>query len=365
MLRIFWPTTSSTKWASDVDALDPTVSGALTASGRFADTTAIAPDSGGTGGLYSGFLRTVNASGALRIAFDFYHIAYSADYSLLAVVPTTSTSYFSSVAANAKTLLTVHTNRALNRIAVSLGGTTLTLVGNTQLQNYEWYHVEVEFKPAASGGVLKVWVNDIEQTDITSGHSGNTLRGDATVTSQMWFYFGSPRQTTTWPYLSSLMVWDDSGTSDDLTGYMGDFTPIKLLPTGNGSHNDSTVTGAGTRWEAVADSDAATYISFDATDQYDLFDVTTLSISTGTIRAVVVLADGFLGGNGEAYLKGVCKSGAVTEESTVVSSALTTNPGASRAVLSAAFPVDPNTGVAWTVSGINSAEFGVKSSIAS
>lgn len=363
MLRLFWPNTDANRRQSDVDASS---SAAVTWSihaGRFANTAAVSAAGSGSSliPLPVGFLRTfdlTNGTPRMRIAFDYFHASSGSNIELLSVASTAATSSFGNTSTSSSTLMRVFAGGATNKISVGFGGNTITYAGNTSLQNLAWHHIEVEFYPHNTAGVIKVWVNDVEQTSITTT---DTLHGTATVTDDLWVYFGCIYSAGLPSRVSNLVLWDDSGTDDDLKGFLGDFTPIRLLPTANGDNIDG-VPSAGNNYAAVNDSSDSTYVTLQATGDYDLYEVAAIGV-TGTVKAVVVMAEGYLAGNGTARLKGVAKIAGTEQDSTVSGDLLVTYSGP-RNVLQAAFAQNPATNAAWTVanlaSDVNSAQFGVK-----
>jgi len=367
MLRLFWPYTDANRRQSDIDASISTAVTWTVHAGRFANTAAVsATGSANTNylALPVGFLRTFDLSTGtprMRIAFDYYHASSGVNVELLTVTPTTSTATFTTAATSVTSLLRVFAAGATNKISVGLGGTTATLTGDTPLQNLAWHHIEVEFYPHNDTGVIKVWVNDVEQTSITTTDTiRNTPATSSGTIADWWVYFGCVYSAALPSKVSNLVLWDDYGTADDLTGFLGDFTPIKLLPTGDGDTTNGVPSTPGNNWSLVADTNDATYVTLEASGDYDLYDVEAIGV-TGTVKAVVVMAEGYLAGNGTARLKGVAKSGTTEQDSTVSGDLLVTYSGP-RNVLQAAFAQNPDTNAAWVVGDLNgsSAQFGVK-----
>lgn len=360
MLRLFWPYSDSTRLTSDVDAVPPYNTDLQYdfPNGRFTDTKGVrarydpAPLTYYT--LPFGFLRTVGAT--IRVAFDYYHVNAGSTVSLLTIRSTSTTTTYSSSTHTSindtTTLLTIAANTSSGKITAQLANSSVR-TGNDNLSNNEWHRIEIEYTPSNTVGVLKVYVNDVEQAGITMS-AADTILGTAVVTSDLWFQFGTA--TANGAYSSNLMIWDDSGTTDDLTGFLGDVTPIKRVPTSD--HDvDGTPSTPGNNYSMVADNAGTNYVTFENDGDFDLYGYAALGV-TGTVKAVVVVAEGFLVGNGEARLKAVAKHTATVDESTVQSGTLTTYV-APRNVLQAAFVNVPN-GTGWTVGQVDAAYFGVK-----
>ena len=120
------------------------------------------------------------------------------------------------------------------------------------------------------------------------------------------------------------------------------------------------VTGiAGHNWLELANNPALgdlSYVYSDTVNDEDLFTFGALSVNPDAIYTVAVKGSIRREAGGSPMLDFRMKSGGTTSSGTTAG----IGPGATYEWRGSFFPVDPNTGVAWTASGLNAATSGMK-----
>lgn len=250
-------------------------------------------------------------------------------------------------------------NTATNRIVVKKE-TTLVAVNTviaSSTNTYptfasQYHHVEVEANIAT--GTIRVFVNDALEIDL----SGLTFPTTGDIQS---LGFGGGRTA-----ISTLAVWDDAGTGG-FKGVIGDFKAVQLVPNGAGDSADSSVTGAPTRHEAVDEtfSDGQTsYISLPLDGSRDLYQYSDVAAEdTGVVLTVVAQPVTWKKELGSGTVRVVASSGGNVQVSDRGDPLVPFAGSYGQRYTTKTFNTDPNTGSAWTVAGVNAAQFGVEADV--
>lgn len=218
----------------------------------------------------------------------------------------------------------------------------------------QWQYVEVKVALHDTTGTVEIRINGTTVLSLTSVDTKNA--GTKTVLDS--FYLGPITSSTS----SHDAVFDDiyltNGAGSVNTGFLGDVAIETLLPNGNGTTNQ-WLGSDGNSTDNYLLVDEATPSSTDYTGSAvsadrDLYAMANLSRGSGTIYGAVATAWAGNSDAGAQSIKHVAKSGATTDVGTAVAVTTTYVP------LPKVYEVDPNTSAAWTVSNLNSAEFGVQ-----
>lgn len=252
---------------------------------------------------------------------------------------------------------------SVNRIDTSDTSPTLLDTGSVAMSDNTWAYIECKWLIAASGTFV-VRVNG--QTSIN--FSGDTLTSKTADTTWDAIYLAGmtgPNNSTNYALRnplsgSAFTVWIDDLVIGDLQGsvnndLLGDQVVTTLVPSGAGTTTQWTPS-AGSNYACVDDSvpdDDATYVSTDTTTEIDTYAVGDLT-STGTIHGVQVMAFA-RNESGTGTLRLVARSG-TTEEASASDLSVDTSYSYKRAI----WELDPDTDAAWSASGVNAAEFGIK-----
>jgi hypothetical protein len=232
-------------------------------------------------------------------------------------------------------------SRAGTTVGTTPTSANLGIVSNT------WYHIEILARCHDTLGQYDVYVNGA--LACTGGGSALDTRNGGTA--------GTPNSCSL----------GQSGTAfgyDDFAQYRG--TPmvqkgqarvITKLPTGDGANTGWTAVGAAADWQCVdenpntGDTD---YISSSTLNQRDSFTFPALGV-TGTVLGVGVTMVARKDDAGARSIRGHTRVAATDYDGPADLTLATTY-----AVYQHLWETNPNTGVAWTVGGVDGAEFGVK-----
>ena len=225
--------------------------------------------------------------------------------------------------------------------------TTLASALSTIYYYNTWYYVEVMATLASSGGQCQIRINGVTALTFT----GNTLQGGTGTTIDR-IGFGSNSNTVS--LIDDLYLCDATGAVNNT--FLGDVRVQTLLPTAAGSSTQLTPTGSVNNWQNVDDvpDSTTTYNSSSTVGQRDTYLMGQLLATTGTVFGTQDNIHAFKQNSGSGNLKAALKSGAtISYDTTQILDPTNTWSGAVR-------QTDPNTGVAWTTTGVNSIEFGAE-----
>ncbi len=213
-----------------------------------------------------------------------------------------------------------------------------------------WNYLELYVYCASSGGVIQVRVNGVLDIDLSSQNTKQS-QGDL-LTAFLAARPGTACDAAV--EVDDLYILDNSDTLNNT--FLGDVRVDLLAPNAAGSNNAMTVTGAATAWEALSDSDEATYVQSTATAQKTTVGHSNLpSMTSPTVYGVQVVALARKTDAGSASLKGIAYSGSSTGAGATV--VLTEQAQYQTGMINK----NPNGSVQWTESTVNAAEFGVES----
>lgn len=242
-------------------------------------------------------------------------------------------------------------------LAVTRAGTALT--GGTSalsLSPDTWYYIEWKVTIANSiaassckvrvGGVDWLTVAAAQDTQATANASANQL-----VLGQV---FATTTGTTYVVYLTDLYVCDQSGSVNN--DFLGDMRVLTLLPGGAGNTTGWTAS-AGSNYQCVdeaAPNGDTDYVSTATATTKDTYAYPSLSVSPSTIAGVQTVLDVRKDDAGSRTVVPVTRSGGTDYDG---SSYSVTDTYAMNCQIR---ETDPATSAAWTESGVNAAEWGVK-----
>ena len=236
--------------------------------------------------------------------------------------------------------------------AVTGGVAASAFPSQTDFHYVEW---KVTISDSISANTCIVRVDGAEFINVAAGQS---LR--ATANNQGTnIIFGSESVTGTVRQFDDLYICDGSGSKNN--NFLGDIRVDVILPNGAGTYTDGTPSTGSDNWAMVDETLLSTtdYVSFaysaspNLKDSYAFADLPALggSLVLGVqVNAAAATSD----------------SGATRDVAIFTKSASTEDTGASKTVATALNSVrelmedDPDTSTAWTQSGVNAAEFGVK-----
>lgn len=231
-------------------------------------------------------------------------------------------------------------------------GNTLATSVNTLARDTNYY-IEVKVKIANSGGTFEVKVNGISDgwinvsgadTCPNSNEYANTIKIDNISASWDTYY-------------SDLYVCDGAGSSDN--DFLGDCRVDTYLPDNNGTYSQFTGSDSDSTDNYLLVDDTTpdgdtTYVQSSTVGQKDTYSFADMSHTPATIFGVQAVACVKKDDAGARAVALLAKSGAT--EDTGASQNLST----SYAAYVKLWATDPNTGMRWTKTNFNAAEFGLK-----
>ncbi len=241
-------------------------------------------------------------------------------------------------------ILTIRRNVTTYLIEAILGTYSGSVLGTGShlMSGTVTYLVEFYYKPANTGGIIQVKVNGVTEIDYT----GDTTFGLENVQTFLLGYDGAANYSS---------IYDDVALSD--SEWLGNKYVTYHVPTADGSTMDwtpSTGTAYGCIDEAVASN--TDYIYSDTIDQVALFAITDAVSTVSSIDAIDIYAKcAYEGTPTPTKQKIVYKSGSTVAYGSDIIPALSFD-----LINTGIIETDPDTGVAFTTSGFNSLEIGIK-----
>src|SRR3984957_2887765 len=239
---------------------------------------------------------------------------------------------------------------SLGQIYATRNGTLLGSHSTTRLVVGQLYWFEVYVVIDGSAGIVIVQCSGMglsPGTVLLNLTSQNTA-----ATANLYFNVTNLRPAGNSSWHDNFHFW--TGTSSD---FIGEHIIDTKLPNGAGSNAAWTPSGGGSNFakvnEANNDGDT-TYVSSATPNQIDSYAFANLSESAGSILAVAVNTIDRIDDATPRTMEHFVKSSSATALGASIS------PGASFKNHQSIFQTDPNTSAAWTVSGRNAAEFGMK-----
>lgn len=155
--------------------------------------------------------------------------------------------------------------------------------------------------------------------------------------------------------VDDLYVCNSLGSTNN--DFLGDCKVETILPSGAGANTNWTPS-AGSNYECVDDvpaNDDTDYVSTSSTGSIDTYDFPNLSSSSGTVYGICQYLHARKADAGSRTLKSVIRSGGTNYPNSNNHSI-----GDNYAEYFDIVEQDPDTSSAWTISGVNAAEFGVE-----
>jgi hypothetical protein len=233
------------------------------------------------------------------------------------------------------------------------GAGTILDTGTIILKNGVWYHLEIKTTISNSGSIV-INIDGIEDVNF----SGDTQNGTSSVVDRCGFGLENTNSLVMEAYYKNTYICDSAGSTNN--DFLGNIVIETLRPTADGTTNDFTPLNAGDNYvevdEASQDGDTS-YNSSSTVGNIDLFGMDNISNTINSVLATGIniamkKTDGTnrlitdvirQGGTNYSGQGDKANSGANISDYTYHTSIHET---------------DPNTSVAWTEAGVNSAETG-------
>lgn len=241
-------------------------------------------------------------------------------------------------------LVTVQVTSSTFRFDLYRGATLLD--SSASYSSLNWHYFEFKAVIATgTGGSYSLRHNtsvDFSDTGVNTADSGsadwdaidfNNTAGSSGVT------------------LDDIYVCDATGSANN--DFLGDCVIEGRLPTGDSTQSDWTPSTGSDHYDLLDDFDDGTFVSTGTANDIDRFTFDSLAFVTGTIFGVMASVTVGLDALGSRTLRLVSESNASTENG---SSQVVETTGFT--TIYELFEQDPDTSSAWSISGVNAAEFG-------
>lgn len=231
----------------------------------------------------------------------------------------------------------------LGTSGVVLGTSGVALTLNT------WHYLELKVTIADSGGNAAVRVDGVERINFT----GDTRNGGtSTLIDAVQLHGGS----NTTPAFDDLYIVDTNGSVNN--DFLGDIRIETLYPNANGSSSQFVGSDGDSidNYQLVNEAGApntTNYVSSSTVGQKDTYGFTDLSATSGSVKGVQVSIYAVKTDSGVRDVRSVVRSGAVEAYGTTSPLQMTHNTHLHIQ------ETDPATGAPWSISAVNTAEFGI------
>jgi hypothetical protein len=243
---------------------------------------------------------------------------------------------------------TVHVDLRLTtagQLQITRNGTVLGTSVVT-LSTAAWYHIQVKVTIDDSTGTYEV---RLDGTNVLSGTGADTRNGGAATANRIKFQgvAGSSFE------FDDVVILDTTGAANN--DFPGEVKITLSMPTGAGNYSQWTPS-TGSNWQNVDENPINSDTDFNSSStagQIDTFARAAVTV-TGAILGVKANLTHRKDDAGTREIAALCRSGGAD------TAGATKTCNSSYRIDSEYYEQDPSTAAAWTESGFNAAEFGVK-----
>lgn len=238
-------------------------------------------------------------------------------------------------------------NATTNVFFVQNGSGTILGTGSALINNGVWFYIEFSVTIGSSGS----FTTKVNGTTDISGTGVTQISVNSTANT---FAFLKPASWYTGYILDDIYILDSTGSINNT--YLGEIKTEAIVANGAGSSTQWTpVPGTLANYQAVNGSTAGSYVETSTASNVDLYTFSSLQHITGSIAGVSVVIAGQCSNTNSHGMQSVVKSSGTT-----VDSSTQTYNSISPAFKGFIQETDPNTSSAWTASGVNAAQYGIK-----
>jgi len=236
-------------------------------------------------------------------------------------------------------------------LGIYRGSTLLAATSGLGLLTSTWYWIEMKVLCNGTTGTYEVRVGGVTKL---SGTGANTKAGSNNYHNVVQVVKGPGAGMCRF---DDIYILDGSGAANN--DFLGNRKVVALYPNGDiGGYTDFTCSSGSTHYALVDENpinDDTDYVESGTSGHKDLWDYPSLSGTGSTVNGVEVNTMVKETDAQNMTLNTLIKSGA-TEDAGAGEVIGAANYKAMRRIAE----VDPDTGVAWTTSGVNAAQFGIK-----
>lgn len=230
------------------------------------------------------------------------------------------------------------------------------LLGRTApgvIQQNIWYFIEFQSAISHTAGTAVLRVNNIELLNVTGVDTVGDNSDNTPMLAEIRFVSFTGATNTNW-YMDDLYILDSTGPAPWNT-FLGDCRVEYLRPRAAGTHQEWSLTGAASHHQAVDDvatpDDDTSYVRANAAGLRDSYLYTPTGLPSGPIFGAQINLLTRKEESGPRILTPLLNG--------VEGASFAPSEG-SYSYRHVPMQTNPATGTAWTISAINSAEFGVK-----
>lgn len=211
-----------------------------------------------------------------------------------------------------------------------------------------WQYVEFKVTIHNTAGAYELRVNQVNEMSGSAVDTSELGSGGADIIR----YFSDDGDHQ----VDDMFILDSTGAQNN--DFLGDSVIEGHLPTGDGALSQWTPSTAGAHYvliddPATADPDDSDFVSSSTVTNIDLFSFDVITFITGTIFGTQLNIDARLDTAGDRDVKGKIRSGGTNYDG----GTFTVN-GLTFSTFLDIIELDPDTAAAWTISGLDAAEFG-------
>ena len=237
-------------------------------------------------------------------------------------------------------------------VSVWRGGTTLDTTSGLGLSSGTWYYFEFKVtcgdSPNGSYEVRVGGVNVLSDTGLDTKAGTHTYHDS--------FRLNNSVTTPLYPYYDDLYCLDGSGATN--TDFLGNMRVVAIRPNGDTAANAWTPSAGADNYALVDEDivdDDTTYVESDTSTTKDLYDYTAIAGLGDSVKGIQINTVCRETDANSFSLKTVVKSDA-TESADGAQAIGTTDYVTKTRIVE----LDPHTSNAWTLSGLNAAQFGIE-----
>jgi hypothetical protein len=238
---------------------------------------------------------------------------------------------------------------ATGQLQVTRNGTQLGISSANVIVGFTWYYIEFKSKIDPTVGTYEVRVNGVTVVSGTGANTRNTANSSANGVT-MGFFANTQGQ-----FVDDLYILNTLGSVNN--DFLGECRILLKAPTGDGASTQWAPSTGVNHWANVDDNppnDDTDYNSDANVGDIDLYTYPAVA-PTGLIAGVQTVMCVRKDDAGTRQLSEVCRSGGTNFVGSGVFTMLSTY-----LMFREIRETDPATGIAWTQSGVNNAQFGAK-----
>lgn len=245
---------------------------------------------------------------------------------------------------------------ASSPVLVNILNKTGTILSSYQLPFFDhtvWNFVEVELQSSTTAGQMRIYLNG----NLVSAISNANFSNSTSITD-------INKVAICGHSISSNSIYIDDFYITNTATRLGEIHIATVRPSADTAQKDWTPSTGTANFSVVNDdnySSDTTYITTNASNKKDIYDLQDLSVVTtvsGTPLATKINGVGYKTTFGQSSVNLILKSGTTEANGTAIS--LYEGASGIQLIPSSIYETDPSTAIAWTVTGVNNSQIGIR-----